>query len=151
MERPISCTPVTKMEPAADTLRRKTLIFTAIVIVSSVTGNLLLSRGLRQFGEVELSVSAYLHAFRNPWVITGILLLIIWLLAQLSLLSWADLSYVLPMTAIAYVLTALLGRLSGESVTPLRWIGILLITGGAILVGRTAPASSPLRHPEEPE
>jgi uncharacterized membrane protein len=126
-------------------LGRKTRIFTALVILTNVLGNFLLSRGMRQVGETDsFSVPAYLAVFANPWVDTGVVLLALWLLAQLSLLSWADLSYVLPVTAIAYVLTALLGRMGGESVDAVRWIGILLITAGAILVGRTTAVSSKL-------
>ena len=138
------------MASVAQPLRRKTRIFTALVILTNVIGNFLLSRGMRQVGEtVSFSVPAYLTVFANPWVDTGVILLTLWLLAQLSLLSWADLSYVLPVTAIAYVLTALLGRLGGEPVDTLRWIGILLITAGAILVGRTTAVSSKLEFSGE--
>ena len=38
-------------------------------------------------------------------------LLILWLLSRMTLLSWADLSYVLPVTSIGYVLVALAGEL----------------------------------------
>ena len=135
------------MAPDLQPLRRKTRVFTALVILTNVLGNFSLSHGMRQVGATDsVSVPAYLQAFTNPWVIAGMTLLIIWLLAQLSLLSWADLSYVLPVTAIAYVLTAVLGNLAGgEPVAALRWLGILLITAGAILVGRTSAASSKLR------
>lgn len=127
-------------------LRRKTRIFTACVIVANVLGNFSLSHGMRQVGEsLSVSIPAYLYAFANPWVEAGIVLLALWLLAQLSLLSWADLSYVLPVTALAYVLTAVLGRVAGgEPVAAMRWMGILLITAGAVLVGRTSPSSSKL-------
>jgi drug/metabolite transporter (DMT)-like permease len=61
----------------------------------------------------------------------------------MALLSWADLSYVMPVTAIGYVLTAFAGRFFlGEPVSFLRWTGIVLITSGVYLVGRTAPATS---------
>ena len=135
------------MAPDPQPLRRKTRVFTALVILTNVLGNFSLSHGMRQVGAtVSVSVPAYLQAFTNPWVIAGMVLLIIWLLAQLSLLSWADLSYVLPVTAVAYVLTALLAHLVGrEPVDTLRWIGILLITAGSMMVGRTTAVSSELR------
>jgi len=141
------------MTPEPASLLRKTRLFTALVILTNVSGNFSLSRGLRGVsGLIGFSLAAYLPVFANPWVITGMVLLTFWLLSQLSLLSWADLSYVLPVTAIAYVLTALLGRLvSDEPVTATRWMGILLITSGAILVGRTTAASSDLRSIGKPE
>lgn len=51
-------------------------------------------------------------------------------------MSWADLSFVLPVTSIGYVVVALLGRfLLHENVSSERWLGIFLILCGAILVG----------------
>jgi drug/metabolite transporter (DMT)-like permease len=67
-----------------------------------------------------------------------VLLLILWMLSRMTLLSWADLSYVLPVTALGYVLTALMGRFFlGEHVSLGRWAGIALIMGGVSMVGDT--------------
>ena len=54
----------------------------------------------------------YLTAIFTPYVALGIVLLIVWLLSRMALLSWADLSYVLPLTAIGYIITALIGAWS---------------------------------------
>ncbi|MGH9600851.1 MAG: EamA family transporter, partial [Terriglobales bacterium] len=55
----------------------------------------------------------------------------------LTALSWADLTYVLPATAIGYVLIALLSVwLLNETVTPMRWLGILLVSAGVGFVAR---------------
>ena len=118
-------------------LRWKTPAFAAIVILSNAFGNLSLTWGLRH-GAEELSASpiSFLRAILTPWVALGICLLITWMISRMFLLSWADLSYVLPVTAFGYVLNALLGRLFlGEIVTPARWGGTLLIMAGVILVG----------------
>jgi uncharacterized membrane protein len=75
----------------------------------------------------------------HPWVALGVALLIVWTLTHMALLSWADLSYVMPVTAIGYVVTAFAARfLLGEAISPARWVGIVLITAGVTLVGRTA-------------
>jgi drug/metabolite transporter (DMT)-like permease len=80
-------------------------------------------------------------------VLAGIVLLICWLIAQLSLLSWADLTYVLPITALGYVLAALLGAFAlGERVSLSRWAGILLITAGVAVVSRTRARTGPVRQ-----
>jgi uncharacterized membrane protein len=82
----------------------------------------------------------YLQIFANPWVDGGVLLLIVWFASQLSLLSWSDLSYVLPITAGSYVLTAVLGKVFlHEVVSVERWLGILVISVGVLLVIGTAP------------
>jgi uncharacterized membrane protein len=124
-------------------LRWKTRAFAAIVILTNAFGNLSLTWGLRH-GAEELTASplSFLRAIAGPWVSLGICLLITWLLSRMLLLSWADLSYVLPVTALGYVLTALLSRLFlAEQITPARWGGTLLITAGVILVGLGNPHS----------
>ena len=44
----------------------------------------------------------------NPWVLLGVVLLLLFFVAHTLLLSWADLSYVLLVTSIGYVLVAVL-------------------------------------------
>jgi uncharacterized membrane protein len=125
-------------------LKNRTVI--ALLVVSNVLGNFTLSRGLHQVGRlVSFSPWPYIHAFLNPLVATGVLLLIAWLVLQLSLLSRADLSYVLPVTSMSYVVTALMGKfLLHEPVSAGRWIGIGLIVLGVSLVSRTAPRTAPV-------
>ena len=101
---------------------------------------------MRAVGElVSVSPLDYLRPLTNPWVILGIVLLASWLVAQLSLLSWADLTYVLPITASAYVLTTLIGAVAlHEHVTAGRWTGVGLIFGGILLVSRTRHRTAPM-------
>jgi len=96
-------------------------------------------------------------AVLNPWVACGILLLLAFFAAYMNALSWADLTYVLPATSLGYVLLALVAKFAlHEQVSPLRWVGIALITGG---VGFVAGGPSLTEHPhvdapcesEEPE
>ena len=124
-------------------LRWKTRAFAAIVVLSNSFGNLFLAWGMRHgAGEITASPLSFIRAIFSPWVSLGICLLIAWMLSKMLLLSWADLSYVLPVTAFGYVLNALLGRLFlGEDVTPARWAGTLLIMAGVVLVGVGNPHS----------
>ena len=83
---------------------------------------------------------ALLGMFLSPWVWFGIALLVLWTFARMALLSWADLSYVLPVTSVGFVLNAFLGKLIlNEHVGPRRWLGTLLIVAGTALAGATAP------------
>ena len=118
---------------------RKTRILVLLVIVTNVLGNVSLSRGMHQVGRiVSASPLDYLKAFANPWTLLGICVLVIWMLSDLALLSRADLSFVLPVTASAYVLVALGGHfLLHDHISWERWAGILLITGGVILAEET--------------
>ena len=123
----------------------KTRVFTAVVVISNVLGNFSLTWGMRQVGSVvSLSPWPYIAALFNPWVALGVSLLIVWLISQMTLLSWADLSYVLPVTSVGYVLAALAGRMFlHEEISLARWAGIALIMGGVIIVSKTAPRAKP--------
>ncbi len=106
----------------------KTRLFAAIVILTNVLGNLALSWGLKHDG------------LFSPYVLLGVALLIVWLLSRMTLLSWADLSYVLPVTSVGYVLTVFMGKyFFAEQITWQRWLGSGLIMGGMVVVGRTYP------------
>jgi drug/metabolite transporter (DMT)-like permease len=124
-------------------IRLKTRIVGTVVVLSNVLGNYFLSLGLKRHGPlVTLSPLPYVEALFSPWVTLGVSLLILWLLSRMALLSWTDLSYVLPVTSIGYVLTALAGRFFlAEQVSWQRWAGTLLIVAGVVLVGRTSPAT----------
>jgi uncharacterized membrane protein len=121
----------------------KTRIMTLIVVLSQVLGDYLLTRGMHEVGSlIGKSPLAFITALFNPWVAPGVALLVTWLFCHMLVLSWADLSYVLPVTSIGYVLVALAGRFFlNESVSWTRWSGIVLIVCGVVLVGRTAPAT----------
>src|SRR5437762_566657 len=111
----------------------KTAVITAVVVVSNAVGNYALGKGMQEVGHlVTWQPGPYLQAFANPWVVSGVILLIAWLVFRLALLSWADLSYVITVTSTSYVISALLGKfLLAEQVSALRWAGIALITIGA--------------------
>ena len=128
---------------------RKTRILVLMVVATNVLGNVSLSHGMHQVGRiVSASPFDYMKAFANPWTLLGICILILWMLSNLALLSRADLSFVLPVTASAYVLVALGGHfLLHEHISWARWIGILLITGGVILAEET-PARTTKGPPE---
>ena len=86
----------------------------------------------------------YITVLFQPAVALGVVLLILWMASRMALLSWADLSYVLPVTSVGYVLVALAGRiLLHEQITTRRWSGIALIMGGVALVSvGTAPQTA---------
>jgi uncharacterized membrane protein len=113
-----------------------------LVLVTSLkaTGNLCLAWGAKHLSE-KLSIHPliYIRAMLNPFVALGIGMLILALLTRMALLSLADLSFVLPLTAIGYVLSALLGKFFlNEEVSTERWLGTVLIFTGSAIVGSTS-------------
>ena len=122
----------------------KTLVVSLVVIGSNVLGNYALKRGLHQVGEIETwSPVPYIHAFVHPWVAVGVFFMFAWLTSRLSLLSWADLTYVLPVTSFSYVISAIIGAIYlNEQVSILHWLGISIITLGILLVVLTYPETT---------
>ena len=112
------------------------------MVTSNVFGNYFLKKGMT----VDLaSPLDYITVLFHPYVALGVVLLVVWMLSRMALLSWADLSYVVPVTSIGYVLVALVGRsLLNEQISARRWAGIILIVAGVSLVGwKSAPQTAP--------
>jgi drug/metabolite transporter (DMT)-like permease len=128
-------------------LRLKTLIMVFIMMVCATTGDSLLKRGMSEVGPVTLTYAGLFQAFRSAMTSTtiwlAILFLIGFMLSNMTVLSWADYSYVMPASAIGYVAVTFVGMtLLGETVSPRRWIGVVLICAGVFLVGQTKPSTS---------
>ncbi len=117
-----------------------TVLILLLSVVCSAYGNVLTSRGLARLGPLDdfrprpLLRYAWAAA-HDPRVLAGVVVNLGQFLAWLVVLSWADLSWALPMNAIEYVIVALLAwKLLGERVEPRRWAGIALVTAGVFLI-----------------
>jgi drug/metabolite transporter (DMT)-like permease len=120
------------------------LILLAVMLTASV-GDTLLSRGMAQIGPVDLHHLLLLwHALFNPFIASGIVLLIGFFGCYMTALSWADLTFVMPATALGYVVVALLSRFwLHENLSLYRWAGIVLIV---CAVGFVAGGPSRTEH-----
>lgn len=121
----------------------KTLLVLFIAICAQVLGDISLTKGMKTIGEVNTLDPVKLfqlgvQVFTNPYVWLGIVLLSGFYLLYLVALSWADLSFVLPVTAFGYLLNALLSRLIlHEPVSFSRWLGTFVICVGVAVVSST--------------
>ena len=119
-------------------MRARHYLVLAGVVLFSTLGNVLMSRGMKDVGQVTLQRwTTIFSALLNPWVAIGTILLICFLTTYMAALSWADLTYVLPATSVSYILVALLGQFfmpvlgsAAEKIDLTRWAGIVLITIG---------------------
>lgn len=106
-------------------MKSRTTLLALVVILTNVLGNLALTLGIR-------------HHYFLPLIAFGVGLLVLWTLTRMALLSRADLSFVLPVTSLGYILTAMIGKIFlAESITGWRWLGTLLIMAGTIVTGIT--------------
>ncbi|PYS29456.1 MAG: hypothetical protein DMG11_08965 [Acidobacteria bacterium] len=129
-------------------LDKKTYVLLASMVFFGSFGNVLLSKGMKQIGEIldpspMALVSVFVKTFTNGFIWLGISSLLVFFVSYLLLLSWADFSYVQPASAIGYALVAVLGYfMLGESISLTRWAGVLTICAGVALVGRTEPRTT---------
>jgi hypothetical protein len=85
-------------------LRFKTLVMVLLMVVCANTGDLMLARGMKQIGNVDISVPGLRHALLSTiqsgsiWI--GILFLIGFTLCYMTAVSWADYSFVMPAGAV---------------------------------------------------
>jgi drug/metabolite transporter (DMT)-like permease len=110
---------------------RKYLVLAGVSLFAPV-GDSLLSYGMKQVGNISLrDIPDLLLAITNPWVGTGIVLLLGFFASYMTALSWADLTYVLPASSLGYVLLALIARFAlHEKISLTRWLGIALVSTG---------------------
>ena len=121
----------------------KTLVLVLIAGLLGGTGHVLLSKGMKTVGDLTEAPTSLVggmvaRAVSNPWLILGVVLQASFFFLYLTLLSRADVSKILPMTALDYIVVAgLASVVLAEPVTPARWTGIALIVAGVFLVSRT--------------
>ena len=114
----------------------------ATIVAVSTTGDVLLSRAMKQVGDLgELRRSAGLltvvgRVLRNPSFILGVCVLALAFFSWLVGLSWGDLSLVAPASAsLTFVANAIAAKfLLHERVDHRRWTAALLVAGGVALL-----------------
>ena len=114
--------------------------FLLIGIVFSVTGELLLKRGMDLVGVLDLSPSAIVpmlfKTFTNPFILGGFVLLFTGSIFWLAVISRIPLSVAYPMLSLSYVAAVFLSALFfGEQLSFLRVGGVLVIMTGVVFVG----------------
>jgi drug/metabolite transporter (DMT)-like permease len=118
----------------------KLVFFLLCALVIEALGVVLLSKGLKQIGEVHSYTAVEIgrligRGVANPWILLGTALETAFFVMLLVLLKRNDVSLIWPLTSLGFVLTALTARfINHETVSPLRWAGVALIVVGAGLV-----------------
>lgn len=119
-----------------------------LMVILGPLGNVLLGKGMKRIGAPSSwSQPELLHLltqlYRSGTIWLGLLCLMAFFAVYMLVLSWADYSYVQPASAVAYAMVALMGHfVLGEAVTPVRWVGVLIICLGVLVVGHTPPRTT---------
>lgn len=119
----------------------KTVLLLIIAMAATTLGDILMSKLMRgspeinditAFDELKL-IAVYMLTSKIFWlaVAASIVFLSLWL----YVLSYEDLSFAMPMTAMTYIFNAFLaGPLLNERLTAARWVGTIVIGLGVIIV-----------------
>lgn len=112
------------------------LILTAVAF--SVAAQYFVKKGINQLTDISHVAGihmAYYRMSQSPYVLTGMIMYVVSVLCWLYALTRVDLSYATPFLALTYVLMVLVSwLLLGESINPVRWIGLLVIVVGVMIV-----------------
>src|ERR1700691_6161322 len=122
------------MAPIRPTPRQYMIL--GLVALCAPLGDTCLSRGMTSLPLISLAhPMSLIAAVFTPWIAAGIALLIGFFASYLTALSWADLTFVLPATAIGNVFVELLSKFwLHETISLERWFGVVLITLGVAFV-----------------
>jgi drug/metabolite transporter (DMT)-like permease len=118
----------------------KTAVLIAMIVLADSAGDVFLTRGMKQVGEIStinprVLLSIGRKVIRNKSFLSGIFFIAITFFSFLVVLSWADLSLVFPAKSLVYVASTLGAKfILKETVTFQRWAGILLVCLGVVLV-----------------
>ncbi|MFH1819223.1 MAG: hypothetical protein ABIC92_15130 [Pseudomonadota bacterium] len=118
------------------------LIIAISSITLSVAAQFLLKAGMgsiaiKQTLQEPTSWKTLLTVLTNPHIFAGFMLYGIGAIVWLGVLSRWEVSKAYPLVGLGFVLTLLVGLLNVEHITTPRVIGVVLISSGVFLVGRS--------------
>ena len=111
-----------------------------LVVLGGSIGDVFTTKGMKEVGEISTLNPGELwriagRTLTNQWFLIGLASMTVSFVSFLTVLSWADLSLVLPATSISFVVTAIGAKwYLKEHISPVRWTGIVLVCAGVALI-----------------
>jgi drug/metabolite transporter (DMT)-like permease len=111
-----------------------------LIIVSGTGGELCVSRAMRGMGEMHdfrpLSILKFVvRGLKQPWMWVGVTMMALGFFSLLTILSFRDVSFVVPVSALSYAAGAFGAKgFLGERISGNRWIGIAVVCVGVTIV-----------------
>ena len=118
----------------------KTALMITIIVFSTAASDVLIARGARQVKRLSVFKLSEIpvitpRILSNVSLLSGVLMAAASFFAFLIVLSWADLSLVLPATSLSYVIATLGSKIIlRERINRLRWTGTFLVCAGVALI-----------------
>jgi drug/metabolite transporter (DMT)-like permease len=121
-------------------LKVLTALLLAVVVLAGTGGDILVTRVMKKVAHGEpwtwrIAPLRIARAIAQGEMWMGIGLMALAFLSFITVLSWANVSFVVPATAANYIVGTLGARLLlKERVNKTRWAGMLLVAAGVVLV-----------------
>lgn len=112
----------------------------AIAVLANTTGEVLIAKSMKQMGEISTLRPGELlkigwRVLTNKFFVTGLVVMTLNFLVFLALLSMADLSLVIPATALGFAVKTFGAKVFlKETISRERLIGTLLVCAGVVLI-----------------
>jgi hypothetical protein len=129
-------------------LHWKTYLLIGFMVIFGPLGNVLLGKGMKGLGPAGTGTASEVfpvlfRALTSGTIWLGIGSLLTFFVAYTLVLSLADYSFVQPASSVAYGVVAVLAHfMLRETITPMRWLGVLIICLGVLVVGHTSPRTT---------
>jgi drug/metabolite transporter (DMT)-like permease len=111
-----------------------------LIVVAGTGGELCVSRAMKSIGEVhdfrvKALVRFVLQAAQLPWLWLGVALMAVGFVSLLAILSFREVSFVVPVSALSYAAGAFGAKaFLGEHISRSRWAGIAVVCVGVTIV-----------------
>jgi drug/metabolite transporter (DMT)-like permease len=118
----------------------KLLLILIVGLIFESAGVILLKKGMIHIGEIQgISAAEILRVAKagavNPQILLGVFFEALFFLCLVILMSKSDISFLWPLTALSFVFATFAAIIFlGESVSFVRWIGVILIVIGAAFI-----------------
>jgi drug/metabolite transporter (DMT)-like permease len=118
----------------------KLLLILLVGLAFESTGVVLLKKGIIQIGEMNgVTTAEILRIVKagavNPQILLGVFFEALFFLCLIILMSKSDISFLWPLTGLSFVFATFAAMIFlGETVSAMRWIGVVLIVIGAAFI-----------------
>jgi len=115
-------------------------LFLTLLVISGTGGELCVTHAMKQIGEVHdfrprALVQFILRALRVGWMWLGIAMMALAFFSLLAMLSFENVSFVVPVTALSYAAGAVGAAVFlRERISPQRWFGVAIVCVGVTIV-----------------
>jgi drug/metabolite transporter (DMT)-like permease len=121
-------------------LNVRNVLIVFLIVLAGTGGEMAVGRAMKEIGEVmtftpRVILGVVRRALLRPWMWVGLGMMALAFFSLLMLLSWENVSFAVPVTALSYVIAALGAKfLLGEQVSASRWTGVVFVCIGVALV-----------------